>query len=120
MRRRVTVPPEPPPEPEPAVPEWLYGDPTDPDPHLCPLCGSFPHDDDCPVAARLGQPTLTEVRGCLAGPGWWWYCDEHDVHGTAHSRAEAEGGAAGHEMYWDLLPEEEREECHVSVVAFPP
>ncbi|HEX6516992.1 MAG TPA: hypothetical protein VF049_15610 [Nocardioidaceae bacterium] len=44
--------------------------------------------------------------------GWLWYCDEHDTHGNADSRLEAETMADAHSDFFD---EDGGERCEVIV-----
>lgn len=44
---------------------------------------------------------ITEAPGPCASTvaGWVWYCDEHDTHGNADSKEEAEHVAAAHQNF---------------------
>jgi hypothetical protein len=43
---------------------------------------------------------------------WLWYCDVHNTHGNADSKAEAEALDEAHTRYWN---EHHGEECDVIV-----
>jgi len=45
--------------------------------------------------------------------GWLWYCDEHDTHGNADTREEAETYASAHRDYF--ADEQDGEPCPVIV-----
>jgi len=46
--------------------------------------------------------------------GFVWYCDLHDTHGNADTRAEAEYVAAAHEQFFKLQdPDDEDCDLHI-------
>lgn len=68
-------------------------------------------DDVRPPSARLVVAMASACPETLNG--WLWYCDVHDVHGTANSKEEAEYIADGHRAYHDRDSFQHR--CHVVI-----
>lgn len=67
---------------------------------------------------KKDRPPQRKSVGCTVA-GWYWYCDVHDTHGNADSKAEAEFVSDAHRVYFQSFPVE-YEECDLSIIEVSP
>lgn len=84
-------------------------------PRLVPLP---PRETDEPSSQSTPSPLARAVINSVCdstASGWLYYCDEHDTHGNADSREEAEWMADAHVSFYVDQEEGESDPCQVIV-----
>ena len=47
-----------------------------------------------------GHSATSRAADCTGDAGWYWYCDDHDTHGTADDEAEARAMLEAHRNWF--------------------
>ena len=84
--------------------------------HSPALPGTLPDMDDELLPPPAFHMSAQEDLCSDTVAGWLWYCDLHDTHGNANSRAEAKHVAHAHrEFYAKAVELDEDEACDIVV-----